>query len=496
MLIALPQSPEARRPDLHPKAAIVARKRVLDRLANEDVVAADLAAESAEYPAAKRRDFPSTAWHASEEAVARATKPPDDIATTLDMPLQKELETPRPRCDRPRARRHPDRDHGRGYSHAAKSAPLSDPPTAPRQAAGSTSPIGRARPGSTLKPFIYGLAFDDGIASPDTRIADAPRRFATYRPDNFDRTFRGDVTVARGAATFAERSGRHGARQSRRAPLRLGAGLRRRRARHAAEADDDAGLAIALGGAGLTVRELALLYAALGDGGRALPLYWLKSESAAARPPKSIRQRPRSCRLHRLTPDRAHPRRRPRAGRPHARLADAGTRPVIAFKTGTSYGFRDAWAAGVSGGNAVVVMDGPRRWRAASGRHRTGRRAAGAVRCVRRHRPHHAPRASGPALRDGGRQRIRRTARSRLPVSTAKTRRRKFSFRPTAPKSGPMTSTMRSFSPPRVVAVSPGMSTASRSARTSPANRCGGLPNQVSIRLQLSIAMDAPPARG
>ena len=74
MLIALPQSPEARRPDLRPKAAIVARERVLMRLADEGVFAKDLAAESAEYPAPTRGDFPQLAWHASEEALRRAAE--------------------------------------------------------------------------------------------------------------------------------------------------------------------------------------------------------------------------------------------------------------------------------------------------------------------------------------------------------------------------------------------------------------------------------------
>ena len=91
MLIALPQSPEARRPDLHPKAAIVARERVLMRLADQGLFAKDLAAESADYPAPKRGDFPTVAWHASEEALRRAGDP-DNIRTTLDLALQKEVE--------------------------------------------------------------------------------------------------------------------------------------------------------------------------------------------------------------------------------------------------------------------------------------------------------------------------------------------------------------------------------------------------------------------
>ena len=91
MLIALPQSPEARRPDLHPKAAIVARERVLMRLADQGLFAKDLAAESADYPAPKRGNFPTVAWHASEEALRRAGDP-DNIRTTLDLALQKEVE--------------------------------------------------------------------------------------------------------------------------------------------------------------------------------------------------------------------------------------------------------------------------------------------------------------------------------------------------------------------------------------------------------------------
>ena len=279
MLIALPQSPEARRPDLHPQAAIVARERVLNRLAQEKVFAADLAAESADYPAPRRRDFPAIAWHASEEAVHRA-KSPGDIRTTLDMPLQRELEALAVRSAGPT------RD---GVQMAIVVVDLASREV--RASVGSAHRDGlggwidltdRPRsPGSTLKPFIYGLAFDDGVATATTRIADAPKRFASYRPSNFDRTFRGDVTVAEalqhslnvpavaaldavGARRFAAALAFAGADVS--LPL---------------TGNDDAGLAIALGGVGLTVRDLAALYCALGDDGRAQPLIWLKAEADA-----------------------------------------------------------------------------------------------------------------------------------------------------------------------------------------------------------------------
>ena len=92
MLIALPQSPEARRPDLQPKAAIVARERVLMRLADEGVFAQDLAKESAEYPAPKRRDFPTTGLARVRRGAEARAKSPDNIRTTLDINLQKEVE--------------------------------------------------------------------------------------------------------------------------------------------------------------------------------------------------------------------------------------------------------------------------------------------------------------------------------------------------------------------------------------------------------------------
>jgi penicillin-binding protein 1C len=397
MLIALPQSPEARRPDLHPRAAIAARKRVLDRLAQQGVFAADLAAESSDYPAPKRRDFPSLAWHASEEAVRRAHAAhlKGDIQTTLDMTLQKEMET--------LARR------AAGTSREGVQIAIVAVDIATRQvramvgSADRKSPGGwidltnRPRsPGSTLKPFIYGLAFDDGVASGGTRIADAPRRFATYRPEDFDRVFRGDVTITQalqhslnvpavealdavGARRFAATLSFAGADLS--LPL---------------DADDDVGLPVALGGAGMTVRDLAMLYAALGDGGEAKPLVWLKSEAEAAekKPPQPVRlmSAPSAHEIVKILAGGPAP-----PGRMPAKLTQEA--PEIAFKTGTSYGYRDAWSAGISDGYAVVVWVGRPDGAPRAGV--TGREGAlpvlfDAFDAIARATP---TRASGPALR-------------------------------------------------------------------------------------------------
>lgn len=354
LLIALPQSPEARRPDRHPEAAIAARGRVLDRLARVGLAHPSARADAALDPAPQRRAFPGDAWQVAE-TLARHNRGRTDMVTTLDAGLQRALE-----------------------QQVRDNLPMGDPTaqiavmvveTQSRAVRAAVGSAGRERPGgwidlttrprspgSTLKPFIYAMAFDDGLAAPDTHIADLPRRFAGYQPDNFDRRFRGDVTMTEAlqhslnipAVTTLDNVG------ARRFSAALGfAGAQPERP-HGAARDD--GLAVALGGAGLSVRQLAILYAALGDGGRARPLRWFEGEGEAADEAGegsgyalvSAESAREILTILRRAP---HP-----GGRMPASLTTAA--PEIAFKTGTSYGFRDAWSAGVAGGYTVVVWVG------------------------------------------------------------------------------------------------------------------------------------------
>ncbi|WP_300543326.1 penicillin-binding protein 1C [Maricaulis sp.] len=348
LLLALPQSPEARRPDRHPDNAVLARGRVLDRLAEVGLARPSAAADAALDPAPGRGAFPSDAWHAAD--TLRAARPGTaEIVSTLDITLQRMLQEE--------------------LSLAASETPepvqfaailVETDSRAVRALAGSASrdrPGGwidltdRSRsPGSTLKPFIYGMAFDDGLAAGGTRIADLPRRFAGYRPDNFDRRFRGDVTSAEAlqhslnvpAVTALDGVG------ARRFNAALSfAGARPERPRGAGE---DSGLAVALGGAGLSVRQLAVLYAALGDGGVARPLRWFGDETAAGAG-HSVIGAESAGEILDILRRAPHP-----GGRMPAALARGA--PDIAFKTGTSYGFRDAWAAGVAGDYTIVVWTG------------------------------------------------------------------------------------------------------------------------------------------
>ncbi|MGK0267091.1 MAG: penicillin-binding protein 1C [Maricaulis sp.] len=350
LLIALPQSPEARRPDRHPEAAIAARGRVLDRLARVGLARPTAQADAALDPAPGRRAFPGDAWQVAE-TLARHNRGRTDMVTTLDAGLQRALEQ-QVRDNLPM-----------GDDEAQIAVMVVE--TQSRAVRAAIGSAGRERPGgwidlttrprspgSTLKPFIYAMAFDDGLAAPDTRIADLPRRFAGYQPDNFDRRFRGDVTITEAlqhslnipAVTALDDVG------ARRFSAALGfAGAQPERP-HGAARDD--GLAVALGGAGLSVQQLAILYAALGDGGRARPLRWFEDEDqvedGSGFALVSAESAHEILTILRRAP---HP-----GGRMPAILTTQA--PEIAFKTGTSYGFRDAWSAGVAGGYTVVVWVG------------------------------------------------------------------------------------------------------------------------------------------
>jgi penicillin-binding protein 1C len=211
----------------------------------------------------------------------------------------------------------------------------------------------RRSPGSALKPFIYAIAFEQGIAAPDTQIDDAPIRFADYQPQDFDRTFHGKVTAREAltqslnvpaVATLASVGPE--AFEARLA----GAGVTLARPNAQTRAP---GLALALGGAGISLRDLAVLYAALGDGGVAKPLSWTEAEAAAQRRAGGRRLVRAEAAGQVLDILRETP---PPAGASPAALMRG--RPAMAFKTGTSYGFRDALSAGVVGGYAVVVWTG------------------------------------------------------------------------------------------------------------------------------------------
>ena len=352
LLIALPQSPEARRPDRRPEAARAARRAVLDKLVRAGRMTEAEAAEAEAEPLGGRAPFPALAWHAAGEQARAASADEASVVTTIDAGLQARLE--------PLARAAA-RAQGSDVTAAILVVDLDG--RAVRAAVGSAGldrsggwiDMTRAlrSPGSALKPFIYAMAFESGLVAPDTEIDDAPRRFADYQPENFDRVFHGKVT-AREALTHSlnvpavatlEKVG-PAAFEARLAAA--GVTLSRPRARLR-----DPGLALALGGAGISLRDLAVLYAALGDEGLAKPLAWTEADAAARRRSRGVRLVRAEAAGQVMDILRETP---PPAGVSPAALARG--RPVMAYKTGTSYGFRDAVAAGIVGRHVVVVWTG------------------------------------------------------------------------------------------------------------------------------------------
>ncbi|KCZ93630.1 penicillin-binding protein 1C [Hyphomonas hirschiana VP5] len=351
LLIALPQSPEVRRPDRRPEFAARSRDWVAEKLARYGVFSEnDVLEVAATSVPARRLDFPDRAWHGADAVLASG--PREDVRSTLDAALQAELE----RIALTRAELEgTDVQVSVIVVHVPTRAVRALVGSASRQRAGGWLDLtDRPRsPGSTLKPFIYGLAFDDGTASPDTRIQDLPSQFAGYQPENFDRMFHGDVRVSDAlqhslnvpAVLMLDRIG------AERFSAQLA--IAGARPRVSGATGQSAGLAIALGGAGLTGRELAVLYSALGDGGVAKPLVWRAEEEAAsaADPGHRLMGEASAGEILRILQGSPSP-----AGRMPGQLTrDA---PQIAFKTGTSYGYRDAWAAAVSGQHVIVVWVG------------------------------------------------------------------------------------------------------------------------------------------
>ncbi|MGV1954303.1 penicillin-binding protein 1C [Agrobacterium sp. 22-214-1] len=342
LLVALPQLPEKRRPDRFPEAAKQARERVLQRLAVERVVGEGEAERSAlaDMPA-NRRDLPAYAPHM---AVAARVKFPNtaEVRSTLKLPIQRELEG---------VARHAAEKLGDRVSVAIVMADAQSGDILAE--VGSADYLDTARrgfvemsravrsPGSTLKPFIYGLAFEDGLVGQETIIEDRPADFSGYRPRNFDMHYQGDVSIRQAlqlslnvpAVKLLDAI----------SPSALMVRFRRVGVKLVLPANEAPGLAIALGGAGISLVDLVQLYAGLaggdpvrlGDGVRAAPerlegdrlfsdaaIWNISDILSGVLPPLGMKQR------------------------------------GIAYKTGTSYGYRDAWSVGYDGRHVVGVWVG------------------------------------------------------------------------------------------------------------------------------------------
>ncbi|MCB1877343.1 MAG: penicillin-binding protein 1C [Chromatiales bacterium] len=356
LLIALPQNPEARRPDRHPETARSARDQVLERLYQNDMLTQEqyqLALQQAIPP--KRRVLPTLA-----PQLADRLRGDGATHSLIDRDVQTRLErlAGRQQAALPK-----------GYTLAALVVRNSDRAVIGHLGSGdyfgdrgSMLDLSRAlrSPGSTLKPLIYGLAFDLKLLHPQTRILDAPYKGGDYAPVNFDGYYHGSVSATEAlqrslnvpAVKVLKAIGPRltfDRLQAAGAELRLPKGA-------------EPGLPLALGGAGVTLETLVGLYTALATDGRYGPLRFCPEDELTTR---GLLGEAAAWYVRDILEGTPEPDGNSRDGR------------RFAFKTGTSYGFRDAWAIGFDSDYTIGIWVG--RPDGSAGTGRNGRELAAPI---------------------------------------------------------------------------------------------------------------------
>src|SRR3984885_5428455 len=343
LLVALPQSPENRRLDRYPNAARAARDHVLDRMVEDGVISDADAASAKAVPVPRlRKPMPILAPHSADNAMLSVKNKPV-IGLTLDASLQQVFETLA--HDRAAVL-------GPNISVAILAvdnasgevlARVGSPDYFDDHRAGQVDMTRAVRsPGSTLKPFIYGLAFEDGFVHPESLIDDRPIRFGSYAPENFDMTFQGTVPVRKAlqlslnvpAIALLDRVG----------ASRLSSRLKQAGGSLVLPKDEVPGLAVGLGGFGITLQDVVQLYAGLARLGTTRPLREIASTKDDERDPLRLMDQVAAWQVGNVLIGTPPPENAPRNR--------------IAFKTGTSYGYRDAWSVGFDGRMTIGVWVG------------------------------------------------------------------------------------------------------------------------------------------
>ncbi len=359
LLVQLPQSPERYRPDRNPKRATKARNRVLKMAYEKALINAYEYNQSLIEPLPRvLKGYPRYAPHLARKILTDKRETSTQIRTTLSSKLQKQLEL----WAKSKGYRLPDDTtiallvvENRDASILAYigSHDLYSP-----RVSGYIDMIRAIRsPGSTLKPFIYAQGFEKHYIHPNTHIIDQESRFGDYMPYNFSHNFNGEVTIAYAlqhslnipAVKVLQRVGVEEFIDKISA-LALDISIPKSRA----------SLPIALGGLGLSMWSLTNLYVTLANGGKSRTLHYLAEDN----PPHSIRlfsakpAKMTTAILRTLPPPEGF----------------INTNQKIAYKTGTSYGYRDNWTVAYTKEYTIAVWVG--KPNNATQKRRTGRTIA------------------------------------------------------------------------------------------------------------------------
>lgn len=335
LLIALPQSPEKRRPDRHPKQAKKARNHVLKQLQKKGLMTLSAMNLAMQRPLPKRKTPVFYAPHLLQNMAL--SKP--IIKTTLDFKLQRQLESfahsmqPNLAQGETMAVVIVEKETAKVVAHLGSGDFYQQSQLDLSQAIRS--------PGSALKPFIYGLGFEQKSLHPQTKIIDQRENIQQYRPQNFAKQYYGEVTLSQALARSLNIPAvkvlqKIGAKT-------LFQRLEQNQVHLQLPPHSQISLALALGGVGINLQQLVMLYNGLARGGETKALcfiapcdaqkttfllskkatWYIDQILTTTRPPNGFR--------------REQP---------------------LRFKTGTSYGFRDAWSIGYNASYTVGVWTG------------------------------------------------------------------------------------------------------------------------------------------
>ncbi|MBW8372657.1 penicillin-binding protein 1C [Stenotrophomonas sp.] len=347
LLAVLPQSPSRLRPDRHPEAAQRARDKVLERLVSLGVWSREEVDDARIEPVVTRALQPPLHAALLAQRLRSAQPRAARIESTLDIGLQRTLEE--------RVSSYfsqlPERTSAAllvvDNRTLEARAYVGSVAFADKQRLGHVDMVQAWRsPGSTLKPFLYGMALDDGLIHSESLMVDAPQSFGGYRPGNFDAAFNGPVSAATAlrlslnvpAVDLLDRVG------SARFAARLShAGINLRFPHGSAP-----NLSLILGGTGARLEDLVGTFAAFNRNGIAGRVRYTAQDAV-------IERRLMSPGAAWITREVLESNPRPGYG---TGTFDVTGRPRVAWKTGTSYGYRDAWAIGTTRHYTVGVWVG------------------------------------------------------------------------------------------------------------------------------------------
>ncbi|NQY34633.1 MAG: penicillin-binding protein 1C [Alteromonadaceae bacterium] len=349
LLAVLPQAPTRYRPDLHSSAAQTARNKVLQRLADFDIWPQEVVDDAMLEQVYSFNFRPKQLAPLLSRRLLTYSNGQSVVKSTINSELQQGIQDVLASYMNNLLKQSSAAILVVDNKTSAVKAYIGTADFANVNRYGYVDMVKAIRsPGSTLKPFLYGLAMDEGLIHSHSLLADVPRNWGAYRPSNFSGAFSGPVSAHDAlqrslnmpAVDLLERYGvnRFVARlQNAGLPLSI--------------PDNNPNLAVILGGTGTSLEQLVQTYAAFANQGKTTKLRYLQKELSQ---PK-VQRRLLSAESAWVVQDILSG-----ISRPGSINTSASTLEVnkLAWKTGTSYGFRDSWAIGVSENYTIGVWLG------------------------------------------------------------------------------------------------------------------------------------------